>query len=78
MALTNPAPVLYQNLLNYIKDKKQTKKAPSTGMMGFSESTGFKTKKSDSELSPAERAANYFKILKNKREEIKNGDNRRT
>ena len=47
-------------------------------MMGFSESTGFKSKKSDSELSPAERAANYFKILKDKREEIKNGNNRRT
>ena len=78
MALTNPAPVLYQNLLNYFKDKKQTKKTPSTGMMGFSASNGFKKKKPDSELSPAERAANYFKILKDKREEIKNGDNRRT
>ena len=37
MALTNPAPVLYQNMINNLKGKKTSKKTPSTGMMGFSE-----------------------------------------
>ena len=78
MALSNPAPILYQNVLNYIEGKKQIKKTPSTGMMGFSESSNFKTKKTDKNLSPSERASNYFKILKDKREELKNGDSTRT
>ena len=78
MPLTNPAPILYQNMLNYIKNKKTTKKTPSTRMMGFSELGNLKSTKKDKELSPAERAANYFEIIKNKREELKNGDNRRT
>ena len=47
-------------------------------MMGFSELGNLKSNKADKELSPAERAANYFEIIKNKREELKNGDNRRT
>jgi len=47
-------------------------------MMGFSESSNFKTKKTDKNLSPSERASNYFKILKDKREELKNGDSTRT
>ena len=67
MALSNPAPILYQNVLNYIEGKKQIKKTPSTGMMGFSESSSFKTKNTNKDLSPAERASNYFKILKEKR-----------
>ena len=78
MALTNPAPILYQNMLNYLKSRKTSKKTPSTGMMGFSQLGNLKSTKTDKELSPAERAVNYFEIIKNKREELKNGDNRRT
>ena len=43
-------------------------------MMGFSELGNLKSTKIDAELSPAERAANYFEIIKNKREELKNGN----
>ena len=78
MALSNPAPRLYQNVLNYVEGKKQIKKTPSTGMMGFSESSSFKAKNTNKDLSPAERAGNYFRILKEKREELKNGNNKRT
>lgn len=78
MALSNPAPILYQNVLNYVEGKKQIKKTPSTGMMGFSESSSFKAKNTNKDLSPAERAGNYFRILKEKREELKNGNNKRT
>ena len=74
MTLTNPAPVLYQNMINNLKGRKTSKKTPSTGMMGFSELGNLKSNKADKELSPAERSANYFEIIKNKREELKNGD----
>ena len=74
MTLTNPAPVLYQNMINSLKGKKTRKKTPSTGMMGCSELGNLKSTKTDAELSPAERAANYFEIIKNKREELKNGN----
>lgn len=78
MAMTNPAVLLYGNIVEYTQMNNQPSNTPKTGLLG--KNSNFKNTKvsSQTEEPPVVRAANYFNKFKEKRNELKNGNNTTT
>ena len=74
MALTNPTPILYENLnlaLQQEKNSVQSEPVKSKGLLSSTKQKEVKLK--DDMLNPSRRVASYVKMIQAKREEIKNG-----
>lgn len=73
MTLTNPTPILHQNLNIAINKRKEYKepKQQSKGLLSSSK----KPEKFDKKdiLSPSKRVAQYVELINQKREELNNG-----
>lgn len=69
--LTNPTPILHQNLSLAMKNMPEETPMTKNTLMGPPKKQMTKAKEDDI-LSPSRRAASYIEMLKKKREEIIN------
>lgn len=70
--LTNPTPILHQNLSMAMKNKPEEKEVSKNTLMGPPKKQVTKAKEDDI-LQPSRRIASYIETIRSKREEIKNG-----
>ena len=73
MPLTNPGPVVHQNLQMAIKQKQESTKpaAPRKGLLSSAKQAD--RSEQDDILNPSRRVASYVEMIMQKREEMKNG-----
>ena len=70
--LTNPTPVLYQNITMAMKSMPEETPMAKNTLMGPPKKLMTKAKEDDI-LQPSRRVASYIETIQKKREEIKNG-----
>ena len=74
MSLTNPTPIVYQNLdiaIKQMSSKKIEKPTQDKGLLAPKKQRVDNNK--DDILNPSRRIASYVELIQKKREEIKNG-----
>lgn len=73
MALTNPSPILYQNISTVMKMKPEEKPLSASTLMGPPKRKQISNDKMGDPMQPSRRIATYIEAIQKKREEIKNG-----
>jgi hypothetical protein len=71
MPITNPSPILHQNISMAMKMKPEEKEISTNTLMGPPKRSSM-NKKGDDILQPSKRIASYIELIKSKREELKN------
>lgn len=68
--LSNPAPILYQNLRIAMENGKEDKPAKEKGGLLGPKNTMAQRQDKEDALSPTRRVASYAQLLQQKREEV--------
>jgi hypothetical protein len=72
MPLTNPSPILHQNINTVMKMKPEEKEVSANTLMGPPKRRQMNDDKRGDPMQPSRRIASYIEAIRQKREEITN------
>lgn len=72
MPLTNPSPILHQNINTVMKMKPEEKEVNANTLMGPPKRRQMNDDKRGDPMQPSRRIASYIEAIRQKREEITN------
>ena len=70
MPLTNPSPILHQNINTVMSMKPEEKEVNANTLMGPPKSRQMKDDKMGDPMQPSRRIASYIEAIRRKREEL--------
>ena len=70
MPLTNPTPILYQNIKTVMQMKPEEKEVANNTLMGPPKKRTMSDDKMGDPMQPSRRVASYIEAIRKKREEI--------
>lgn len=72
MPITNPSPILHQNINTVMNMKPEEKETGNNTLMGPPKSRQMKDDKRGDPMQPSRRIASYIEAIRKKREEVTN------